>query len=329
MILADKIILFRKKNGWSQEEFAEKMGVSRQSVSKWEGAQSVPELDKLLLMANLFGVSTDYLLKDEMETAEYVEVKEEENEDGIRRVSMEEASRFLALKKETVPKVALGVMLCIFSPIVLIFLEGCVEAGKFGITEALEAGIGLTVLILLVAAAVAIFILCGMKLKDFEYLEKEPIETEYGVAGMAKERKKQLRQSYTVRTTVGICLCVLSSLPVFLSELFGEDPFMEILSFCLLLLMVGVGVFLIVSAAIEKGAVEQLLEEGDYTKKSKRLNRRLSPVVSIYWGLATAIYLFISFYYMNWERSWIVWPVAGVLFAAVWEIARLFLRDKK
>ena len=62
MILADKIIDERKKNGWSQEELADKLGVSRQSVSKWEGAQSVPDLQRILEMSKLFGVSTDYLL---------------------------------------------------------------------------------------------------------------------------------------------------------------------------------------------------------------------------------------------------------------------------
>ena len=45
MILADKIIRLRKKNGWSQEELAEKMAVSRQAVSKWEGAQTIPDLE--------------------------------------------------------------------------------------------------------------------------------------------------------------------------------------------------------------------------------------------------------------------------------------------
>ena len=62
MILADKIINERKKNGWSQEELAEMLEVSRQSVSKWESAQSVPDLQKILKMAEVFGVSTDYLL---------------------------------------------------------------------------------------------------------------------------------------------------------------------------------------------------------------------------------------------------------------------------
>ena len=64
MILADKIIKLRKKMGWSQEELAERMNVSRQAVSKWEGAQSTPDLDRILQLSSLFGVSTDYLLKD-------------------------------------------------------------------------------------------------------------------------------------------------------------------------------------------------------------------------------------------------------------------------
>ena len=58
MILADKITALRKKAGWSQEELAEQLGVTRQSVSKWEGAQSVPDMDKVVQMSRLFGVTT-------------------------------------------------------------------------------------------------------------------------------------------------------------------------------------------------------------------------------------------------------------------------------
>ena len=59
MILAEKISEERKKNGWSQEELAEKLSVSRQSVSKWESGQSVPDLNRILEMARIFGVTTD------------------------------------------------------------------------------------------------------------------------------------------------------------------------------------------------------------------------------------------------------------------------------
>ena len=61
MILADKIILLRKRKGWSQEELAEQLSVTRQSVSKWEGAQSVPDIQKIIQMSEIFGVTTDYL----------------------------------------------------------------------------------------------------------------------------------------------------------------------------------------------------------------------------------------------------------------------------
>ena len=60
MILADKIIGLRKKNGWSQEELADKMNISRQAVSKWESAQTLPDLEKILQLSALFGVTTDY-----------------------------------------------------------------------------------------------------------------------------------------------------------------------------------------------------------------------------------------------------------------------------
>ena len=63
MILADKIIELRKKAGWSQEELAAQLGVTRQSVSKWENDTAQPELSKLTIMCDLFGVSLDELAR--------------------------------------------------------------------------------------------------------------------------------------------------------------------------------------------------------------------------------------------------------------------------
>ena len=54
MILAEKIVKLRKGRGWSQEELAEQLDISRQSVSKWEGGLSVPELDKIIRMSEIF-----------------------------------------------------------------------------------------------------------------------------------------------------------------------------------------------------------------------------------------------------------------------------------
>ena len=64
MLLSEKIMSLRKRNGWSQEELAQQLGVSRQSVSKWESMASMPDIQKIMAMSEFFGVSTDYLLKD-------------------------------------------------------------------------------------------------------------------------------------------------------------------------------------------------------------------------------------------------------------------------
>ena len=111
MILADKIITLRKKNGWSQEELAEKVGVSRQAISKWESAQSVPDLDKILRMSEIFGVTTDFLLKDEMEeeTSGVIEEDFGENAEADRFVDLNEANAFMALEEKASLWVAAGV----------------------------------------------------------------------------------------------------------------------------------------------------------------------------------------------------------------------------
>ena len=98
MILADKIINLRKKSGMSQEELAEKMNVSRQAVSKWESAQSIPELEKILQLGRIFGVTTDYLLKDEIELEEF---SGEGESDKVRVVTLAEANEFLEQRKES------------------------------------------------------------------------------------------------------------------------------------------------------------------------------------------------------------------------------------
>ena len=197
MILADKIIDLRKKAGWSQEELADKLGVSRQSVSKWEGAQSIPDMNKILQLSDLFGVSTDYLLKDSMEAAEPLPAAENDRDEGTTFVSMEEANAFIEYRQESAPRIALGVLLCILSPITLLLLGGAQQSGRLAITE-LQAGmIGLIVLLLMVAGAVLLFVLTGMKGSKYEYMEKDALDTAYGVSGMVKKRMQREEGEHT------------------------------------------------------------------------------------------------------------------------------------
>lgn len=326
MILADKIINLRKKNGWSQEELAEKMQVSRQAVSKWEGAQTTPDLDKILALSKLFGVTTDYLLKDEIEDEEFTD---EAEATPVKRVSLALANEFLGWRKRAAKRIAAATFLCIFSVVSLLILAAATELPGSPISENFAAGLGLTLLLAFVAAAVAIFVSCGFKNAPFEFIDKEPFETEYGVDGMVKERQKEYRPSYAKCNVAATCLCVLSPIPLFVGMVLKSE-FLTVVMLTVTLLLVGIGAALFILAGVRWASMQKLLKEGAYAKRDRREERIKETVSSIYWLTATAIYLSISFLTKAWEDTWIVWPVAGVMFAVVMCICNIFIdKDNK
>ena len=206
MNLADKIIEERKKNGWSQEELASKLGVSRQAVSKWESSGSIPDLQRILQMSELFGVTTDYLLKDEIEEErqnEYVETK-------TIKVSMEEANQYLDMKSRGSRIVANATSLCILSPVPLIVLGTMTQ-------DHILIGFSLVLLLVLVAIAVYLFVNYGIRDASMQHLEKESFETEYGVSGMVRERRKQYEPTFTRNIAIGVVLCILSVIPTIMA----------------------------------------------------------------------------------------------------------------
>lgn len=327
MILAEKIIKLRKEQGWSQEELASRLNISRQSVSKWESMASVPELDKIIMLSELFGVSTDYLLKDDADD-ENVNVADLDNvPDNTRKISLNEANAFLSLVHKCSSQIAMAVSICILSPVVLLFLGGVQEYGKINISENAAGAIGVSVLLIMVTVAVAIFIVNGLQLNEYEYLEKEPISLDYGVAGIVETKKEQYKNKFTAGIVTGVALCIVSIIPIIFASMF-ENEFMEVCGVCLLFLLAAIGVYFIVNVCIVWGGFQRLLEEGDYTKTEKERNRENEPLTVFYWCIITAIYLGISFYTQSWDRTWIVWPVAAVLFAALLALKNLLKKDK-
>lgn len=330
MILADKIVSLRKKAGWSQEELAEQLGVTRQSVSKWEGAQSVPDMDKVVMMSRLFGVSTDFLLKDELEE-ETPCAAAQDDDTPLRRVSLTQASAYLALRKAAAPKIAIATALCITSPVTLILLAGMSEVQRFHISENAAAGIGLCVLLGLVALAVSIFLRTSAEAKEYRFLEEEPFETEYGVEGMVRQRQREYKDTHTRLVTVGVVLCVLAAVPLFAAMCINGSDLLYIAAVCALLVLVAIGCLALVTAGVYQGAMEQLLEEGDYTRGQKKHRRVLGTVSTIYWLTATAVFLLYTYGpHGNGQPrySWIIWAVAGVLYAAVMGIVRIISRSR-
>lgn len=324
MILADKIIRLRKKNGWSQEELAEKMNVSRQAVSKWEAAQTTPDLEKILQLSNLFGVTTDYLLKDEIE---YEEFTDSTDETPIRRISLAEANEYLEQRKDASVKIAIATFLCIICAIPLLLLIALSEMTSLPIADNTAIGIGVVAIFPIVAIAVIMFIRVGFKNAPYEFLEKEPFDTEYGVIGLARDRQKAYRSTYVKYNYIGACTCVLSPVPL-IAGAFTENELLVMILLCVTMLIAGVGAMFFIVAGVRWASMQKLLREGEFSDKGKRKSKISETVGTVYWLAATAVYLCWSFLTDDWHITWVVWPVAGILFAGVELICNLVI-DKQ
>ena len=293
MDFSEKIAMLRRQKNWSQEELAEKLMVTRQAVSKWESAQSMPDLDKLVQLSELLGVNTDYLLKNGMDTPEQDDPKQAVRENApAKRVTRKEASRFLSL-----------------------------QAG----------GLGLCVLLGMVSAAVALFLTSGTKLKEFEYLEHDPVALDADAAALARQQEAEQAEECTRLTTIGVVLCIISAVPIFAVMCVGRtrDGY-DSLAVCALLLLVGIACLLLVRAGSMRGAVDKLLEQGDYTRESKAKSRIVDAISAVYWLAVTAIFLFYTFGPNGNgqpQYSWFIWAVGGVLYGAL--MAGLSIYRKK
>ena len=324
MILADKIIRLRKKNGWSQEELSEKMQVSRQAVSKWEGAQTIPDLEKILMLSSLFGVTTDYLLKDEIEEEEFTD----ESNTSVKRITLAQANDFLEWRKSASVRIAIATFLCVIAVIPLLILGAAAEISAYNISENVAAGVGLTVMLIIVSISVAIFIFCGYKNAPFDFIDKEPFETEYGVTGMVKEKQKAYKSTYTKCNIIGTCICVLSPIPLLIGA-FTEKDFFTVIMLVITMLFAVIGAVFVIIAGVRWASMQKILKEGEFSPQEKRRNQMKERVSTVYWLSATAVYLGWSFWTNDWGNTWIVWPLAGVLFAVVMCICNLLIDREK
>lgn len=313
MIFADKIILQRKKSGWSQEELAEKMGVSRQAVSKWEGAQSVPDLEKVLRLASLFGVTTDYLLKDEIEDAEYIGDGGEVS--SLYSLSLEEADEYLNFRIGAAPRLALGIAIFVLSLIPLIILSTLGAQEMIPLGEDPASALGASLSLLTVLAGLVLVIPVGQRRKDFAFLNR-PFETAYGVSGAVRERRRALKPAHRRMNLIGISLCVLSALPLFAAS-YIDNKFYEETAIVYTFALVAAGVYFIVKAGVGEAALDLIADEGTAYSKEIESSAQGSRAAAIYWPLVTALYLSLSFLTRRWDRTWIIWVAAGVAFPGV------------
>ena len=236
-----------------------------------------------------------------------------------------EVERYLQVSKETGKRIALGVGLILLGVANLIFLNALAERGYVAEKIAQAAGVG--GLLLMIALAVYIFIMAGVKSGKYENLETTIVKIDPYLHDRIVQMKEDYRPDFARRIAGGVGLILLSVVAlvtVAILEVGGE--FAVMLLVCVLLLAIGSAVGLFISAGSEMEAYDKLLNEGDYTKQHKAENSFAGKISGPYWLLAVVIYLTWSFITNDWGSTWIVWPIAGVLFALISAVSSLITK---
>ena len=235
-------------------------------------------------------------------------------------ISDTEARGFIEVTKQVAGRIAIGVTLCIYSPILLLILGGLQEAG-YPISDVMLASVGITVLLIIVAIAVALFIVNGIKAEKYEYLKKREFSISRRMELEVQKLKEETTPRFAVSLTIGVVMCIISVIPLIVTGAVTDGTRYEdgacISALCLLLVIVGIAVQLFIRSGMKMDCLKILLQEGEYDKTMKKTGTIMDKIGSIYWPIVVCIYLIWSFVSMSWGFTWIIWPVAGILFGVI------------
>lgn len=325
MIMADKIIQLRKQFGWSQENLADALNVSRQSVSKWESGNSIPDLNKILKMAELFGVTTDYLLKDDIVA---VETAGPDSDPHVVKLSIEDVNAYAEAKVKAAKMISKGVMTIIYAVIPLFMMLALSEGNMISISEDAAVLIGISSLLVIVASGVAILIHSNRHTNDIDKLAGN-FELSYGVEGVVKEKLNKYLPKFTTTVSIAVAEFILSVLPLLYAGIMGKTDAFPLFMLAFMFLLIGHGVYMLVNVSARKDAYEMILKQGEFAPEKIEENEEAEKLGAFYWPLVVAIYLGWSFWTYDWHITWIVWPVAGLVFAALTGLVQMFKPKEK
>ena len=355
MLLSEKIMSLRKRNGWSQEELAQQLGVSRQSVSKWEPMASMPDIQKIMAMSELFGVSTDYLLKDELEelpataiTADYAvssvqggssdpaadSITDSTADGGSTggstsktvapklSVSLDTATEYLDAIARTSRPTAGAITLFILGPALLVSLatysEDALYFDPMHISPDAMGIAGICIMMLFIAAGVGLLILQDMKLAKFKQLKEASLELQYGVEAAVRRRAESTESLRYVQQAAGVCLTILSAIPFLIASYYGTGLTFA-LGFFVAAILVSLGVYLLVYSGILRDGYRVLLQEGDFSHDEKSNKRDSKSAALKYRPIARAYFGTITLLYVGYSFITKDWKSSWI----IWPVSAL------
>ncbi len=283
MSFSENLQFLRAQAGVTQEQFAEQMDVSRQSVSKWEGGQSFPEMDTLLRICDLYDVNLDTLL----------------------RGSVEESRTADTAKYDTfMTRFAWRVSLATAAIIAAVGLCGLMET--LGAPEALAGA----ALLLVITVCVVVFVVSGIEYADFR--KKNPLITDF----YTEEQKESFQRKFVwyIAGGVGAILFAAALLALFFSAFPEREPY-ESYAMVFFLMIVAGAVWSFIYGGIQhdKYNVAKYNRENNPSPKSKRKQALAGTVCAVIMLLATAVYVGLGLALYMWKTAWWVFAVGGIL----------------
>ena len=288
MSLAENLQYLSAREGVTQEQLAERLDVSRQSVSKWESAASYPEMDTLLKLCDMFQVDMDTLLRGSVE----------------KSLSEDTAGydRFMTLYAR---KIAGGVSAIVGSVALWSFLSA------LGLSEML----GTAMLLLVIAAAAVVFIASGMEEEHFR--KKHPVIPDF----YTEPQKERFHRRYIwyIAGGVGAILLGVVMMVLAFTVLPEREPYESYIGAAFLAVVACAVYFLIYGGMLEdKYNIAKYNRQNNPTPEDKSRRRRATTACSVIMILATAVFLFAGLAYYKWNWAAIIYPVGGVLCGAAW-----------
>ena len=290
MSLAENLQFLRAREGLTQEQLAERLDVSRQSVSKWESSASFPEMDTLLKLCDMFHTDMDTLLRG-----------------SVEQTLSEDTAGYDRFMTSYARKIASGVA-AIIAGVAVFCLASLTGEGQVGM-------LCMAAFFLILTAAVVVFIASGIEEDHFR--KQHPFITDF----YTEKQKADFRRRFVWYIAGGVGAILFGVFLMILTFAFfpEQEPYETIVGTSFLLIVAGAVWFLVYGGMMAgKYNIPEYNWENNPSPEDKAKRRRAGTACAVIMLLATAIYLFVGMAYDNWESAAVIYPVGGILCGAAW-----------
>ena len=267
---------------------------------------------------NLEELADDLGIREDISASQEDQVKAA-NSLPLQYLRDNEVDDFLIQKQSFGNKIAWGTLLGILSPCGILAIGAIYNNDNITDLQGLP---GIILFFIVLAVSIGFFIIAGISNERIEKLDKKLIQ-------MNEKKRKEIEGIYeaerapfakTIAIAVGLIL-VGVAIMVSIQVLGEESARWTGFGVITLMLFIAVSVFMMIKTGIRRGSLELLLNTGSYSLEERRADSFTNKISGPYWLLVTVGYLAWSFISTEWDRTWIVWPIAGVVYALIASIA--------